>query len=68
MTLFRIVKHCLLAKKVVYRHIVLSRLCPIYYRAEWLTRTDITAKLRSRKGSVKTIVQFVAELLLRCDI
>ena len=31
-------------------------------------RTDIKAKLRSRKGSVKTIEQFVAELLLRSDI
>ena len=33
-----------------------------------LTRTDIQAKLRSRKGNVKTIGQFLDELLPRGDI
>ena len=33
-----------------------------------LTRTDIQAKLRSRKGNVKTIGQFLDELLQRGDI
>ena len=36
------------------------------YRAEWSPHTDIKARVRSRKGSVKPIVLQVGELL-PCD-
>ena len=38
------------------------------YRAEWLPHSDIKARVRSRKGSVKPIVLQVGELLPRSDI
>ena len=61
------VKPCLFVNKLLIP-ILYYDAPDLFYRAEWLARTDILAKLRSRKGSVKTIVQFVAELLPRGGI